>query len=245
MATSSQLKMDAATIQQFSQFMFLQSLASSSGNNSTMPSQFQQMPTLTMPPKMSSQIPSTPPMPSLSPSEQLNFDALAAISTLLSAQQNLKSQISPSFSSSPSGFSLNQMPSSIMNSNNLRSSPYQIYQQQQRQPEYRIAVTRESAKPLQEWMDQNIHHPYPTSADIQSLSKQTGFSHKQIRNWFTNNRRRFEQQSINQPLPWQKKPASNRKSSSPESLQLSTKTTSECSNTLVSENIKPLKFEEN
>uniref|UniRef100_A0AC34GL21 Homeobox domain-containing protein n=1 Tax=Panagrolaimus sp. ES5 TaxID=591445 RepID=A0AC34GL21_9BILA len=167
----------------------------------TMPSQFQQMPTFSMSPKISSQIPSNP--PSLSPSDQSNLDALAALSKLLSAHQNLKSQLSPS---SPSE-SQHQM-SSINSNNNIQSSPYHYQQQLQKQPlEYRIAVTRESAKPLQEWMNQNIHHPYPTSSDIQTLSKQTGFSLRQIRNWFTNNRRKFELQAINQQqtLPWQKK----------------------------------------
>uniref|UniRef100_A0AC35FSG5 Homeobox domain-containing protein n=1 Tax=Panagrolaimus sp. PS1159 TaxID=55785 RepID=A0AC35FSG5_9BILA len=89
------------------------------------------------------------------------------------------------------------------NPNDLNLSQFQHQNQiQQRQPEYRIAVTKESAKPLQDWMKENLHHPYPTSEDILELSKKTGFSHKQIRNWFTNNRRRYEQENCEKPLPW-------------------------------------------
>uniref|UniRef100_A0AC34GDE8 Homeobox domain-containing protein n=1 Tax=Panagrolaimus sp. ES5 TaxID=591445 RepID=A0AC34GDE8_9BILA len=210
--------MDSAALQQFSQLMFLQSLLTSGNISSmaTMPSHFQQMPTFSMPPKIPPQIPTNP--PSLSPSDQSNLDTLAAISKLLSAHQNLKSQLSPSSHSE----SKHQM-SSINSNNNIQSSPYQKQQLQKQPQEYRISVTRESAKPLQEWMNQNIHHPYPTSSDIQSLSKQTGFSLRQIRNWFTNNRRRFELQAINQQqtLPWQKKPVLNQKSPSPNKCEQS------------------------
>uniref|UniRef100_A0AC35GRD6 Homeobox domain-containing protein n=1 Tax=Panagrolaimus sp. PS1159 TaxID=55785 RepID=A0AC35GRD6_9BILA len=97
-----------------------------------------------------------------------------------------------------------------------------LYQSQspfQKEPEYRLAVTRESSKPLQEWMNKNLHHPYPTLSDIHELSNITGFTNKQIRNWFTNNRRRIEQEYyLNKPLPWIKKAKSNRKSPSPQNI---------------------------
>uniref|UniRef100_A0A914Y2I7 Uncharacterized protein n=1 Tax=Panagrolaimus superbus TaxID=310955 RepID=A0A914Y2I7_9BILA len=82
MASSfSQFKMDAAALQQFSQFMFLQSLVFSGNNPSmAMPSHFQQqlqqMSTLSMPSsKMPSQIPSMPLSPT---SDQSNIEALEA-----------------------------------------------------------------------------------------------------------------------------------------------------------------------
>uniref|UniRef100_A0A914Y0C1 Homeobox domain-containing protein n=1 Tax=Panagrolaimus superbus TaxID=310955 RepID=A0A914Y0C1_9BILA len=75
--------------------------------------------------------------------------------------------------------------------------------------QYKVHVNRDSAKALQDWMNQHITDPYPSSREVQELSKQTGFTYKQIRNWFTNSRRRFEQQcSVHSlPLPWIKKDA--------------------------------------
>uniref|UniRef100_A0AC35FZQ4 Homeobox domain-containing protein n=1 Tax=Panagrolaimus sp. PS1159 TaxID=55785 RepID=A0AC35FZQ4_9BILA len=68
-------------------------------------------------------------------------------------------------------------------------------------------------------MNKNLHHPYPTLSDIHELSNITGFTNKQIRNWFTNNRRRIEQEYyLNKPLPWIKKAKSNRKSPSPQNI---------------------------
>uniref|UniRef100_A0A914PSD9 Homeobox domain-containing protein n=1 Tax=Panagrolaimus davidi TaxID=227884 RepID=A0A914PSD9_9BILA len=84
--------------------------------------------------------------------------------------------------------------------------PQQYFQQ----PDV-IHVSRESAKPLQEWMNQHINNPYPTHSDVQKLSLQTGFSFKQIRNWFTNNRHRYEQSLGSKPLPWIKNDSPNSK----------------------------------
>uniref|UniRef100_A0A914P9Q1 Homeobox domain-containing protein n=1 Tax=Panagrolaimus davidi TaxID=227884 RepID=A0A914P9Q1_9BILA len=185
------------------------------------------MPSLSMDYKIPpSNVPKTPP-PSVSESEVEDM-----VLKILSAHQNLKSETSQS-SFLPSPLSSPQMPfidpNTIFHSlQNQQSMNYQqqSYQSQspsfyhlQKEPEYRLAVTRESSKPLQEWMNKNLHHPYPTLSDIHELSNITGFTNKQIRNWFTNNRRRIEQEYyLNKPLPWMKKSKSNRKSPSPQNI---------------------------
>uniref|UniRef100_A0A914YDN3 Homeobox domain-containing protein n=1 Tax=Panagrolaimus superbus TaxID=310955 RepID=A0A914YDN3_9BILA len=88
--------------------------------------------------------------------------------------------------------------SSSVSSNSFRSRP---------QPILRVHVTRESSKPLREWMISHLHDPYPTPNEIEELSNITGFSRKQVRDWFTNNRRRYEQKLKNKPLPWKKREA--------------------------------------
>ena len=46
---------------------------------------------------------------------------------------------------------------------------------------------------LKAWLTspQHFHHPYPTPEDQQSLMAQTGIDKKQLKNWFTNARRRI------------------------------------------------------
>uniref|UniRef100_A0AC34GEN4 Homeobox domain-containing protein n=1 Tax=Panagrolaimus sp. ES5 TaxID=591445 RepID=A0AC34GEN4_9BILA len=73
--------------------------------------------------------------------------------------------------------------------------------------QYKVHVNRDSSKPLQEWMNAHLSNPYPTTREVEQLSQQTGFTFKQIRNWFTNSRRRYEQQCGINPLPWTKKEA--------------------------------------
>uniref|UniRef100_A0AC35EUZ3 Homeobox domain-containing protein n=1 Tax=Panagrolaimus sp. PS1159 TaxID=55785 RepID=A0AC35EUZ3_9BILA len=120
---------------------------------------------------------------------------LQKISDLLSSPSTLKSQIYQSYPSSSSEPSLFKAD----------------YENIQPIRQYKVHVNRESAKPLQAWMNQNINNPYPTHSDVQKLSLQTGFSFKQIRNWFTNNRHRYEQSLGSKPLPWIKKDSPNSK----------------------------------
>ena len=80
--------------------------------------------------------------------------------------------------------------------------------------QYKVHVNKESARPLKKWMEENITHPYPSAADVKQLAQETGFSHQQIPHWFTNNRRRYEQDCIQrgEPLPWVKKEANKNRS---------------------------------
>ncbi|CAI0644972.1 unnamed protein product [Colletotrichum noveboracense] len=53
--------------------------------------------------------------------------------------------------------------------------------------------TRFSAKSLRilkAWLSNNNHHPYPSTADMEMLERQTGLSRQQITNWLANTRRR-------------------------------------------------------
>uniref|UniRef100_A0AC34Q6M0 Homeobox domain-containing protein n=1 Tax=Panagrolaimus sp. JU765 TaxID=591449 RepID=A0AC34Q6M0_9BILA len=71
-------------------------------------------------------------------------------------------------------------------------------------PKMRPVVNDSTAKPLIEWMEANMENPYPTRADVRELSRQTGFSSVQIRNWFTNHRRRVKEdyEKRGEKLPW-------------------------------------------
>uniref|UniRef100_A0A914NZQ5 Homeobox domain-containing protein n=1 Tax=Panagrolaimus davidi TaxID=227884 RepID=A0A914NZQ5_9BILA len=211
---------------QISQLLFLQSFAFKNGITNNL--QFRQTPSFSMDYKI---LPSnvlkfpTPP-PSVPESEVEDM-----VSKILSAHQNLKSETSlpplPSLLPYPKipFIDPNTIFHSIQNQQSMNHQqqllPYysQSSYQLPKEPEYRLAVTRESSKPLQEWMNKNLHHPYPTLSDIHELSNITGFTNKQIRNWFTNNRRRIEQEYyLNKPLPWMKKAKSNRKSLSPQNI---------------------------
>ncbi|KAJ5297499.1 hypothetical protein PENANT_c005G07253 [Penicillium antarcticum] len=52
---------------------------------------------------------------------------------------------------------------------------------------------RKGARVLREWFYQNQEHPYPTDAQKNQLSTDTGFSQKRISTWFANARRRQKQ----------------------------------------------------
>ncbi|KAJ5762392.1 uncharacterized protein N7511_005774 [Penicillium nucicola] len=52
---------------------------------------------------------------------------------------------------------------------------------------------RKGARVLREWFYQNQEHPYPTDAQKNRLSTETGFSQKRISTWFANARRRQKQ----------------------------------------------------
>lgn len=52
---------------------------------------------------------------------------------------------------------------------------------------------RKGARVLREWFYHNQEHPYPTEAQKNQLSLETGFSQKRISTWFANARRRQKQ----------------------------------------------------
>ncbi|PTD06260.1 Riboflavin transporter MCH5 [Fusarium culmorum] len=47
-----------------------------------------------------------------------------------------------------------------------------------------------SVRILNKWLSTHMHHPYPTVAEVESLTRQTGLSKQQVLNWFANARRR-------------------------------------------------------
>uniref|UniRef100_A0AC35F8E7 Homeobox domain-containing protein n=1 Tax=Panagrolaimus sp. PS1159 TaxID=55785 RepID=A0AC35F8E7_9BILA len=152
---------------------------------------------------------SAPPNPMLPmPSTPRTPSSTYSIQNILSSvpQQKPLSQVFPS----PSLKS--QIPDAAYLLNNLfsPSSPANTFHPQRQQPILRAHVTRESSKPLREWMFTHLHDPYPTPNEIEELANITGFSRKQVRDWFTNNRRRYEQSLIkkNKQLPWKKREAS-------------------------------------
>ncbi|KAJ5815140.1 hypothetical protein N7474_006917 [Penicillium riverlandense] len=52
---------------------------------------------------------------------------------------------------------------------------------------------RKGARVLREWFSQNQTYPYPSEAEKDRLSRETGFSTKRISTWFANARRRQKQ----------------------------------------------------
>ncbi|RVD84864.1 uncharacterized protein DFL_003200 [Arthrobotrys flagrans] len=51
-------------------------------------------------------------------------------------------------------------------------------------------LSKSSKQALQRWFINNIQHPYPSEAEKQSLSEETGLSIRQVADWFANTRRR-------------------------------------------------------
>lgn len=130
-------------------------------------------------------------MPQLTPQvSPLPSNPMDLFNNLLSAHSQLTSQLTPS---TPT-----QLTPSL--------SPFK-YEPEDECRKWKVAVNRETAKPLQDWMNKNISNPYPSSKDVKQLAAETGFTYRQIRNWFTNSRRRYELKAGNSPLPWHKKEA--------------------------------------
>uniref|UniRef100_A0A914QCR9 Homeobox domain-containing protein n=1 Tax=Panagrolaimus davidi TaxID=227884 RepID=A0A914QCR9_9BILA len=160
------------------QLMFLQSLAAGK-NSSFNPSMFG-FPDF----KQSQQIPTSPTqvtttLPPISPKPEDASDALLTISELLSSHQNLKNEFS--LPSSPTTFETSQWCNiDFMDIFSSASTPTSSARQ------YKVHVNREN---------------------VQQLSNATGFTYKQIRNWFTNSRRRYEQTCGTNGIPWIKKDA--------------------------------------
>uniref|UniRef100_A0A914XTP4 Homeobox domain-containing protein n=1 Tax=Panagrolaimus superbus TaxID=310955 RepID=A0A914XTP4_9BILA len=191
-------------LQQFSQLLFLQSLATAGKTSSMDPSIFgfpklepqEQQSSSSFPTFPSSPTQVTSTLPPISPQGNASINPLQTISELLASHQSLKSDLSSSPALSETS------PFKMYNNSGMDLSWTSSSTRQ-----YKVHVNRESSKPLQEWMNQHITDPYPTHRDVQQLSKQTGFTFKQIRNWFTNSRRRYEHQCGTNPLPWNKKDA--------------------------------------
>eukprot|EP01138_Halocafeteria_seosinensis_P007596 gb/GECG01007764.1/.p1 GENE.gb/GECG01007764.1/~~gb/GECG01007764.1/.p1 ORF type:complete len:154 (+),score=29.25 gb/GECG01007764.1/:1-462(+) len=51
-------------------------------------------------------------------------------------------------------------------------------------------LSYESTKVLMTWFMEHIHSPYPTVEEKEELARQTELSRLQVRNWFTNMRKR-------------------------------------------------------
>lgn len=47
-----------------------------------------------------------------------------------------------------------------------------------------------SVRILNKWLSTHMHHPYPSVAEVESLTRQTSLSKQQVLNWFANARRR-------------------------------------------------------
>lgn len=54
----------------------------------------------------------------------------------------------------------------------------------------KTGVPKQASEVLKVWFFEHIEKPYPSAADKKELCQRTGMSHTQIRNWFTNMRKR-------------------------------------------------------
>ncbi len=57
-------------------------------------------------------------------------------------------------------------------------------------------LPQDSIAILKRWFFANVEHPYPSSAEKERLSKETGLSYLQVSNWFTNSRKRVWAPSV-------------------------------------------------
>ncbi|KAK6331609.1 hypothetical protein TWF718_002158 [Orbilia javanica] len=65
-------------------------------------------------------------------------------------------------------------------------------------------LSKSSKQGLQRWFMNNIQHPYPSEADKQALSEDTGLSVRQVADWFANTRRRRKYKTQTSPALTQK-----------------------------------------
>mmetsp|Transcript_12672 Transcript_12672/g.18977 ORF Transcript_12672/g.18977 Transcript_12672/m.18977 type:complete len:463 (+) Transcript_12672:117-1505(+) len=54
----------------------------------------------------------------------------------------------------------------------------------------RARLPRKARETLKKWFNEHLRYPYPTSNEKEMLQRQTGLTHRQIFNWFTNRRKR-------------------------------------------------------
>ncbi|KAK6345851.1 hypothetical protein TWF730_010194 [Orbilia blumenaviensis] len=67
-------------------------------------------------------------------------------------------------------------------------------------------LSKSSKTALQKWFLNNIQHPYPSEAEKQSLSEETGLSVRQVTDWFANTRRRRKYKTEVSPALEQSQP---------------------------------------
>lgn len=57
-------------------------------------------------------------------------------------------------------------------------------------------LPNKAVKKLKKWFFLNVSHPYPSYAEKEQLAKETGLTHSQVSNWFTNSRKRMWVQNL-------------------------------------------------
>ncbi|RAH41106.1 uncharacterized protein BO95DRAFT_423433 [Aspergillus brunneoviolaceus CBS 621.78] len=70
----------------------------------------------------------------------------------------------------------------------------------QAEMQVRPRFSRKGAKVLRDWFNRNQHSPYPTDEQRAEFASQTGFTERQISNWFANARRR-RKMALRTPRP--------------------------------------------
>lgn len=81
----------------------------------------------------------------------------------------------------------------VVSADNLNSRIDQHYLHDSNNPpvkKRRGNLPREVTEILRSWLNDHVHHPYPTESEKAQLIKQTGLTLNQISNWFINARRR-------------------------------------------------------
>ncbi|KAF9870922.1 homeobox and c2h2 transcription factor [Colletotrichum karsti] len=85
------------------------------------------------------------------------------------------------------GEPMDHLPASETNTLDLRSA---TPSQMATPPKIGTRFSSKSLRLLKTWLSNNMHHPYPSTADMELLERQTGLSRQQITNWLANTRRR-------------------------------------------------------
>ncbi|CEG44728.1 tale class homeobox transcription factor pknox [Plasmopara halstedii] len=64
-------------------------------------------------------------------------------------------------------------------------------------PKKRSSLSKLSKKLMHDWFEHNLHHPYPTEEEKESLAQEGGITLEQVNNWFINTRGRKWKPMIN------------------------------------------------
>lgn len=64
-------------------------------------------------------------------------------------------------------------------------------------PKKRSSLSKLSKKLMHDWFEHNLHHPYPTEEEKESLAREGGITLEQVNNWFINTRGRKWKPMIN------------------------------------------------
>ncbi|KAF4973973.1 hypothetical protein FZEAL_9080 [Fusarium zealandicum] len=85
----------------------------------------------------------------------------------------------------------------------LPGGPFDPDAQVRPPPKIGKRFSSESVRVLKSWLGNNVHRPYPTAADVETIQRQTGLNKQQINTWLANARRRLKNQpgSARPPTP--------------------------------------------
>lgn len=129
------------------------------------------------------------------PTQTISAIAIAAPELQMSATLQVKSQggmptdVKGNFNGIPSNTKTDNIPT-VVAPPTVQTSPATTATGDNRLVRRRARLPRKARELLKKWFNEHLRYPYPTSNEKEMLQKQTGLTHRQIFNWFTNRRKR-------------------------------------------------------